>query len=1040
MPITAVAAITPLTTSPPPDHLRSGHTPPLGLATSATVAHPHEHAQPNAAAAESNDQTEQLVSPRHACGLARDEVFWYPGSVAQHSAVPANCNLCESLEGVMATKCCQYHLHIRCLQAYITAVGSSGSFESRSEETLLGTPPGVSCPGCSKRLPSSQARRLLQPLATSDHQPVGMEVHRGRGHSNTSEGDGPTRSWDRAPSMEVIQFPAGSQRPLSRVGANGAVGHSGPGDFMIGETMQARNLLKMLRGFESGTLGWDLLTRCAGIDVTLVVIPSDEGDRRVIGAALGYYDAEAHVYLTRATIVSTSFRRMGVGTRLRQVQVSHARRGFGETTRVASLSSRTLVGGAVGTHAARWQNRQLTDLGLEVAPQSEALPLIKDVDRRNPSLRMSDEFNYDVEPLLFVPRIRAPAPEEEHRGKKRRNTSEGDGPFVPAWARLQTEGPPDFHIRKRSREDKGQPSARRFVPAWAQPTSPLHMAPARSDAQLSPPDRPSSSHPYIAPAYGKSRLREDQVDDARSLAEKLHRDRTPGRIKATRPQLEQMALAIAEARADGINPRTASKDAFALREFEAFAQVSGFDPNIQTEWCRRFPERESLKMASFLMWRAQRAQPRSRKGPPVAKPMSIYHNYLALRRVFKSRSVELPGPGTVRETLRGLIRRFVRRFGIDQLRPKRVEPVTPAMIKKALCIAREGKARVKNQEWALHNWECFIALAWMVINLSVGSRKGESTKLPGDVDENDWFNRAAVTFEIGGRTLVHPTEAQLRSMKEGDRALLAPRGSKCDQFGTCHGTEPIILPFHDDELNAAKWLRDIELRWPCHGAEARRVLPLFPDGAGQPYSDATFAGRIMATLELAVGETRVRLLSPHSWRVWLASALRMQGASDARIQAMGRWLNPESIKIYARMDKAEYALWVDKLMSVKIIDTARTTNLPIMDAAGCIALWGEELKLDSKAPEHQWVEQAPTREPPAPSPLRKGDKIDVYWTDIGEWFTGTFTSSQIEDADGGGQQRASRIVYDAAGAWANCSVAELAYWHCLDDELWRPTE
>ena len=71
-------------------------------------------------------------------------------------------------------------------------------------------------------------------------------------------------------------------------------------------------------------------------------------------------------------------------------------------------------------------------------------------------------------------------------------------------------------------------------------------------------------------------------------------------------------------------------------------------------------------------------------------------------------------------------------------------------------------------------------------------------------------------------------------------------------------------------------------------------LPLFPDEHGRPFRDATFASHIMAALEAAVGKERAKLLSPHSWRVWLASALRMCDATDARIQAMGRWLNPES--------------------------------------------------------------------------------------------------------------------------------------------------
>ena len=66
----------------------------------------------------------------------------------------------------------------------------------------------------------------------------------------------------------------------------------------------------------------------------------------------------------------------------------------------------------------------------------------------------------------------------------------------------------------------------------------------------------------------------------------------------------------------------------------------------------------------------------------------------------------------------------------------------------------------------------------------MGSRKGESTKLTGDVDENDWFNRRALSWHIGGRTYVDPPLQLLSRLTEGDHARLAPRGSKCDQWGT----------------------------------------------------------------------------------------------------------------------------------------------------------------------------------------------------------------------------------------------------------------
>jgi hypothetical protein len=323
----------------------------------------------------------------------------------------------------------------------------------------------------------------------------------------------------------------------------------------------------------------------------------------------------------------------------------------------------------------------------------------------------------------------------------------------------------------------------------------------------------------------------------------------------------------------------------------------------------------------------------------------------------------------------------------------------------------------------------------MVVNLSVGSRKGESTRLPGDVDQNDWYTRESVTYVIRGRVRTDPTEDELNSMTEGDTARLAPRGSKCDQWGTAHGTEPIILPYHEDDMNAARWLRDIELRWPVHG-KARAQFALFPDERGEPFSDYTFTAIIKAALEDVLGPHRARLLSPHSWRVWLASSLRMCGATDARIQAMGRWLNPESIKIYARMTTQEYSLWVDKLMNVKRIDTARTTNLPIMDLADAIAEWGDELKETGTRGAPAWDEEPAPAAPP-PAPLKKGERLSVYWTELREWYSGTYKASRVEDADGGGKQRASCVVYDGTGPWAACSQGQLTYWHCLDDELWR---
>lgn len=211
-------------------------------------------------------------------------------------------------------------------------------------------------------------------------------------------------------------------------------------------------------------------------------------------------------------------------------------------------------------------------------------------------------------------------------------------------------------------------------------------------------------------------------------------------------------------------------------------------------------------------------------------------------------------------------------------------------------------------------------------------------RLPGDTGPNDWYTRSSVTYRIGGQVYVDPPPHVLAKMRTGDVVYLAPKGAKCDQWGTCWGTEPVVLPYHDSELNPAKWLKDMETQWPC-GAEQREYVALFSRHDGTPFPDSVFSSLIHSVLEQVVGRERARLYSPHSWRVWLASALRVLGAPDALIQAFGRWMNPESLKIYSRMTSTEYTTWMDKVMSVKSLDATRVTNLPIMDTIDMVREW-----------------------------------------------------------------------------------------------------
>jgi hypothetical protein len=228
-----------------------------------------------------------------------------------------------------------------------------------------------------------------------------------------------------------------------------------------------------------------------------------------------------------------------------------------------------------------------------------------------------------------------------------------------------------------------------------------------------------------------------------------------------------------------------------------------------------------------------------------------------------------------------------------------------------------------------------------------------------------------------------------------------------------------VLPFHVGSMNAAYQLREIERRWPCHGAD-RRQLPLFPQPDGTPFTADRFDRFVRGLIAAAVGTAAAELYSCASWRVFVATGLRMLDAPKRVSMTFGRWLNPASLRIYARMTTTEYTSWVDRLLSVRHIDAARTTNLGLFDESSFMQGWEEGFR--------QREEQgADALALPA-----VGARLHVLWIDspagsgLDEWYVGTVTSYRGSDA---------HVAYDAVGPWKKAS--DLSYWHDLSTETWE---
>lgn len=81
------------------------------------------------------------------------------------------------------------------------------------------------------------------------------------------------------------------------------------------------------------------------------------------------------------------------------------------------------------------------------------------------------------------------------------------------------------------------------------------------------------------------------------------------------------------------------------------------------------------------------------------------------RRTFKAQDIELPTDAAVQAVIKGLIRRYIGTFGITDLRPTRVEPITPAIVEQLIRQAESGATGVGGKPWRVQDTDCFNVTA-----------------------------------------------------------------------------------------------------------------------------------------------------------------------------------------------------------------------------------------------------------------------------------------------------------------------------------------
>ena len=168
---------------------------------------------------------------------------------------------------------------------------------------------------------------------------------------------------------------------------------------------------------------------------------------------------------------------------------------------------------------------------------------------------------------------------------------------------------------------------------------------------------------------------------------------------------------------------------------------------------------------------------------------------------------------------------------------------------------------------------------------------------------------------------------------DNECACLRPAASKADQTAQHFGNQLVYLSvIHSDANNAALALAKPERSSMVLGT-ARKENPLLIGDAHGGALTCDRTDRIFAALAFAAldPDPDVAAKRPfHSFRIFAACCHRANNEDDATIQALCRWRNAASLKIYARTNPRDYVACVRR-MSATHVDPTIAANLPALD-------------------------------------------------------------------------------------------------------------
>ena len=296
----------------------------------------------------------------------------------------------------------------------------------------------------------------------------------------------------------------------------------------------------------------------------------------------------------------------------------------------------------------------------------------------------------------------------------------------------------------------------------------------------------------------------------------------------------------------------------------------------------------------------------------------------------------------VRGVLKGICARYKARWGDEAFVPNRKQPFSSRhMLEIVALLTRPVSTLVA--------WTATLRMAVLTAFcyvLSTGARKDEWT---ASFEGDSFVRRASFAWVDADGNDLPGTPEVIASRKNGDllRGKSAP--SKCDRLNIEWGGRDMWFRYDDtNPLNFARHWQQWEMQHPCPERE-RSWWPAFsPTGDSKPFTGKQADALLHTLLSKVMTEAEAARRSWHSGRITIATRLYARRGAKANgiavdaiegvIQSLVRWKTPEAMRIYARMEAARYADYVDMATDASVESDGTTPeDLPEVDPTGVLA-------------------------------------------------------------------------------------------------------